>query len=250
MGNLHEGHLSLISYAKKYNDKILASIFVNPLQFDNKDDLENYPITLDRDIDQLKKIGCNYLLIPDINILTDIDKIKASKKANELCGKHRPGHFNGVLTILNKFIDEIRPTRMILGRKDYQQYILVKDFVRKNYNSINVIGCETVRDNNGLALSSRNNHLSSDEKILASELFKVLQKIQMNYKSLSENYIRTMTKDLEKIGFTVDYLVSCDAKTLEKSFDYNTRTILVAVAAYINNVRLIDNILINKLYNF
>ena len=164
MGNLHQGHISLIDLAKQYENEIISSIFINRLQFNEKNDYEKYPKSLESDIELLEKNGCDYLLIPDESILDDIKLIKAPSKSKKLCGKNRPGHFDGVLTILNKFFKIINPEISIFGKKDYQQFLLVKEFVIRNYSNIKIIGGDTIREDSGLALSSRNNLLSEKEK--------------------------------------------------------------------------------------
>ena len=155
MGNLHQGHISLINLAKQYENEIISSIFINRLQFNEKNDYEKYPKSLESDIELLEKNGCDYLLIPDESILDDIKLIKAHSKSKKLCGKNRPGHFDGVLTILNRFFKLINPKIAIFGKKDYQQFLLVKEFVIKNYSNIKIIGGDTIREDSGLALSSR-----------------------------------------------------------------------------------------------
>ena len=128
MGNLHKGHTSLVDIAKQFKNKIIASIYVNKLQFNDNNDYLCYPKTLDADIELLERHGCDYLLIPDDRILENIQRIQAPLKSTKLCGQNRPGHFDGVLTILNKFFKIIDPNIVIFGKKDYQQFILVKRF--------------------------------------------------------------------------------------------------------------------------
>ena len=247
MGNLHKGHMSLINFAKKFKTGIIATIFVNKLQFNDKSDYQNYPKTLDEDIDLLEKHGCDHLLIPDDSILDNIDQISASSKATKLCGMSRPGHFDGVLTILNKFFEIIEPQSVIFGKKDYQQLILIKDFIQQNKSNINVISAETLRDVNGLALSSRNNLLSKEEKLIASKLYEVLVSINKNKNILTPRLLDEKIEYLNSIGFKVDYLTACDTNTLEESFEIRNKDILIAIAATIGNIRLIDNMILSKL---
>ena len=146
MGNLHKGHISLIDLAKNYNNKIISTIYINPLQFNDKNDFQKYPKTLDRDIELLSESGCDYLLIPDDSILDEIKQIKAPLKlANKLCGLNRPGHFDGVLTILNRLFKIVRPQMVVFGKKDYQQLIIVKDFIESNNLPIIVKSSEIIR---------------------------------------------------------------------------------------------------------
>ena len=247
MGNLHQGHISLIDIAKQYENEIISSIYINRLQFNDKNDYEKYPKSLDSDIKLLERNGCDYLLIPDESILDDIKLIKASSKSNKLCGKNRPGHFDGVLTILNKFFELINPKISIFGKKDYQQFLLVKEFVIKNYSNIKIIGGDTIREDSGLALSSRNNLLSEKEKHIASSIYKVLCDIKSSKNLLNKELLDNKKKYLTKLGFEVDYLTICDASTLEDSFSIDTNNLLVAIAVKLGKVRLIDNILLTKL---
>lgn len=247
MGNLHAGHTTLIDKAKEFNLEIISTIYVNKLQFNDKNDYLNYPKTLDRDIELLKKHGCNHVILPDDSILNNIEHIKASSKGNKLCGLNRPGHFDGVLTILNKFFNIINPKILILGKKDYQQFILIKDFIQKKNLDIMLVGVQTVREENGLALSSRNNLLSEDHKSLTPSLYKTLKEIESNRGNLCQDFLNLKSNYLKSIGFKLDYLVACDTESLEESFDIHNHDILIAVAAKLGNVRLIDNIELTKL---
>tara|TARA_B100000963_G_scaffold64044_1_gene51970 strand:+ start:4728 stop:5549 length:822 start_codon:yes stop_codon:yes gene_type:complete len=247
MGNLHDGHLSLIEEANKYTDTKVVSIFVNPLQFNEKVDFNIYPRTIESDIEILKKINIDVLFIPNGDILKNITKIKPSKKAKKLCGLNRPGHFSGVLTIVNKLFSLIKPKYAFFGKKDYQQYRLIKDFVNENNKNISIIGVKIYRDINGLALSSRNNLLSNDDKIIASNLYKSLSFIKENKDLLSKDLLNREIDKLNKTGLIIDYLESCNKNTFMQSYDSVNEDLLIAVAAKINNIRLIDNVVINKL---
>ena len=244
MGNLHVGHASLIDKASNYNDPIFTSIFVNPLQFNDKKDFERYPITLDNDIKILESYNCSCLYLPDESILDNISKINAPSKANFLCGLDRPGHFDGVLTIVNKLFEIIKPSRAFFGLKDYQQLILISDFVNHNNLPIEIISAETVRDKNGLAMSSRNNHLSESDKLIASELYKALRIIEENKEKISKEFIDQITDKLITFGFSLDYLQLCDLNTLDQIEDMSKKPILIAIAANFKGIRLIDNIII------
>ena len=186
-------------------------------------------------------------ILPDDSILDNIKNIKAPSKANKLCGLNRPGHFDGVLTILNKFFNIINPNILILGKKDYQQFILVKDFIKDKNLNINTIGVETIRERNGFAYSSRNTLLSNNNKSIASMLYKVLKDIELNKDVLSNDLLNTQIKYLTSNGFELDYLAVCDTESLEQSLDICKKDLLVAIAAKLNNVRLIDNIVLTKL---
>jgi pantoate--beta-alanine ligase len=246
MGNLHNGHLSLFERASKLNNPIFSSIFINPLQFNNKSDFTNYPKTLEKDISLLESQNCECLFLPDESILDNIEQIKAPDKANFLCGANRPGHFDGVLTIVNKLFDLMRPSDAVFGLKDYQQYLLIKDYVNSRNLPINVVGSKTIRDKNGLAMSSRNNLLTSNELIKASEIYKSLLFIKNNTKNLSKHFLDEVSRDLNKKGFKVDYLTVINSITLQECLNQRMEEgrSIVAIAAKIGSVRLIDNIFI------
>ena len=246
MGNLHNGHLSLFERASELNNPIFSSIFINPLQFNHKNDFANYPKTLKNDISLLESHNCECLFLPDESILDNIEQIKAPDKANFLCGANRPGHFDGVLTIVNKLFDIMRPSDAVFGLKDYQQYLLIKDYVDSRNLPINVVGSKTIRDKNGLAMSSRNNLLTSNELIKASEIYKSLLFIKNNTKNLSKHFLDEVSRDLNKKGFKVDYLTVINSITLQECLNQRMEEgrLIVAIAAKIGSVRLIDNIFI------
>jgi pantoate--beta-alanine ligase len=246
MGNLHNGHLSLFERASELNNPIFSSIFINPLQFNNKNDFANYPKTLKNDISLLESQNCECLFLPDESILDNIEQIKAPDKANFLCGANRPGHFDGVLTIVNKLFDIMRPSDAVFGLKDYQQYLLIKDYVNSRNLPINVVGSKTIRDKNGLAMSSRNNLLTINELIKASEIYKSLLFVKNNTKNLSKHFLDEVSRDLNKKGFKVDYLTVINSITLQECLNQRMEEgrLIVAIAAKIGSVRLIDNIFI------
>jgi len=246
MGNFHDGHLSLFERASKLKKPIFSSIFINPLQFNNKSDFINYPKTLENDISLLESQECECLFLPNESILDNIEQIKAPDKANFLCGADRPGHFDGVLTIVNKLFDLMRPTDAVFGLKDYQQYLLIKDYVDSRKLPINVLGSKTIRDKNGLAMSSRNNLLTNDELAKASEIYKSLLFIKNNTNNLSKHLLSDASRNLNKEGFEVDYLKVINSITLQEclSKDDEEGHLVVAIAAKLGSVRLIDNMFI------
>ena len=245
MGNLHKGHMTLIDKARSYDSHVTASIFINPLQFNDASDFNNYPKSLDDDIALLSKHGCDSVFIPDSSILDNIKEIKAPDTALYLCGMNRPGHFDGVLTIVNKLFEITKPTRSFFGKKDFQQLTLIKNFVIENNLPIEIISVETVRELNGLAMSSRNNRLSESDKKKASKLYETLSLIKDNSSNLSNEIIKSHKDELTKKGFEVDYFSVCDPVSLKDLEDFNSKPILVAIAASISGIRLIDNILID-----
>ena len=247
MGNLHKGHASLIDIGKEFKNDVISTIYINKLQFNDQNDYLRYPKSLDNDIELLERHGCNYLLIPDDTILDEIISVKAPSKFNKLCGKNRPGHFDGVLTILNKMFKIIEPEIAIFGKKDYQQFVLVKDFIKENNLNIKIIGAETIREESGLALSSRNNLLTNNEKLIAKNIYKVLIDLKDNKQTIGLNFVNSKIKYLENLGIKVDYLSCCDPESFEESYNINEKDLLIAIAAYVGNVRLIDNIKLTKL---
>ena len=246
MGNLHEGHLNLIKEAKLRSCFVVVSIFINPLQFNDANDLNNYPKSIDTDIKLLEIAGCDLVFLPDESILHDIDSIKASDQSNILCGKSRSGHFDGVLTIVNRLFNIINPKIAFFGLKDYQQFILIKNYAFEHFPDLLIVGVPTSRNIAGLALSSRNNLLSAEELSLASNIYKELYKIKTNFSLNNLDLLANEAKqNLTMLGFNVDYLDYLDAFTLNE-VNSSTSTIIIAIAVYLGEIRLIDNILVNE----
>ena len=246
MGGLHEGHISLIKQSKKTKLKTLVSIFVNPKQFNKKSDFKSYPRNTKKDIKQLKKLKINYLYIPTFN---DIYGFKPKKKvfldkfSKKLCGKFRKGHFEGVLNVVNRFIEIINPRYILLGKKDYQQIYLIKKHIEIRNIRTKIIECKTIREKNGVACSSRNSTLNKNQMKIASNIFYYLsnikKKIKNNYSLFNVNKIK---KDLMYLGASkIDYLENYNIKSFKKIKRPNKKFNLF-FAYYIKNVRLIDNI--------
>ena len=246
MGGLHKGHISLIKKSKKLKLKTLVSIYVNPKQFNKKSDFRSYPRSTKEDIKQLKKLNVNYLYMPtfkDIYGFKPQNKIFLDKCSKKLCGKFRTGHFEGVLNVVNRFIEIIRPRYIFLGKKDYQQLYLIKKHVEKRKIKSKIIECKTIREHNGIAFSSRNSNLSKNQKKIASNIFYYLRslkkKIKKNYSLFNTNIIK---KDLINLGASkVDYLENYNVKSFKKIKKPNKKFNLF-FAYYIKNIRLIDNI--------
>ena len=246
MGGLHKGHVSLIKKAKKYKCKICVSIFVNPTQFNRKKDFKNYPRNLKSDIKKLKKLKINYLYIPtyaDIYSFKTRNKIYVDKFSKKLCGKFRKGHFEGVLNIVNRFLEIINPKYIFLGIKDFQQLLLISSHIKKNKIKTKVIECKTIREKNGVACSTRNLNLNENELIIASNIYRYLlnlsKKIRKNYKLFRVNEI---IKNLISLGATkIDYIENLNINDLKKNKNLKKKYKLF-YAYNINNIRLIDNI--------
>ena len=246
MGNLHEGHLSLIKEAKNYNNKTIVSIFINPLQFGPNEDFKNYPRTIPSDIKKLEKIDCDYAFIPKNNFAKKLNLIKAPSISRKLCGKNRPGHFDGVLTIIDKIFSVILPAHAFFGLKDYQQFILIREFTKNYFPGIKIIGLPIIREKDGLAMSSRNNLLTKDERKIAPSIYENLIWIENNRKKFTiPELIKLSSEKLERENIQIDYLGIFDKKSLKKARNFEEGA-LIAVAAKIGKVRLIDNIILNK----
>ena len=249
MGNLHDGHLSLIKLAKLKSTKTITTIFVNPLQFAKNEDLNKYPRTHDLDIKKLKQEKCDVVFIP-INkneVFTAPDKIKnidSGVLGKELCGKIRPSHFNGVLTVVNRIFELINPDLAVFGAKDYQQQILIRKMAKSLYPDLELLTAPIIRSISGLALSSRNSYLNDEELISASNLFKSLQKSVHSYnnKISTDEIINEAKKFLKSKNLLPDYFELRDSQ-LNKVKDNNfigKKVFLGSVT--INKTRLIDNI--------
>ena len=243
MGALHEGHISLIKASKKKCKKTIVSIFVNPSQFNRKTDFQKYPRKLKKDMLILKKLKIDYLLIPNSKEIFSrgtVRKIRIKKKAHILCAKYRPGHFEGVLGVINQFLINIRARYLFLGEKDYQQAILINNYLKKNFKT-KVSICKTIRNKNRLAFSSRNFLLSSSElekaSIVPNILEKFKKKIKYNLKYLNE--LNKIKKLIIKKGINIEYLELRNKYNL--SNNYNKKNLKIFVAFFINKVRLIDN---------
>lgn len=251
MGALHEGHISLLKKSKQICEISICSIFVNPTQFNNPDDFKKYPVTLEHDIFILEKNGCDILFIPDVNEIYPEGTI--SKKYFDLGnletileGKFRPGHFQGVCQVVNRLLEIVYPTHLFIGQKDYQQSMVIKKLLELEHLNIELIICSTLREENGLAMSSRNLRLSKQQKEQAAEIYKTLINIKNKIKPGSLNHLKEEAKEyLSKKNFNPDYVEIADANNLNPVNEWNGSSDLIALAAaFVHEVRLIDNILI------
>jgi len=249
MGNLHDGHLSLVRLAKLNAKKTITTIFVNPLQFGRNEDFEKYPRTEEMDIKKLSKEKCDILFIP-VNRnevfpkFEEVKKIESGKLGNELCGKIRPGHFDGVLTVVNKIFDMIKPDIAIFGAKDYQQQILISEMSKILHPYLTILKAPIIRSKNGVALSSRNNYLSQKEMNLASNLFKCLENSVKLYKDnvLLNEIIENAQKFLISKKLNPDYLELRDNKLNNiNDNNFNGKKVFLS-SVTLNKTRLIDNI--------
>ena len=254
MGSLHEGHVKLFEKAKQYSDFLITSLFINPLQFNNTADLASYPKNLEKDISIFEQNNVDLLYIPNEKeiINSKIKNIDSGQHGKILEGKFRPGHFNGVLTIVNKFFELIKPNYALFGIKDIQQLCLIFSKL-STLHDIKIIPVDTVRDVNGLALSSRNNLLTTSQKQIASFIFKGLNCIDQELKeNESVNILNFLTDFYNKIELIdVEYILSEELSVFnEKGINVNDLfggkdSKAIMVAANIGGVRLIDNLIIN-----
>ncbi len=243
MGGLHKGHIYLIKKSKKYKKKTLVSIFVNPKQFNKKSDFKSYPRNNRRDIKILKDLNVNYLYIPSIKDIYDFKpkyKIYLHKFSEKLCGKYRKGHFKGVINVMNRLIEIIKPKDIFMGKKDYQQLFLVNKFISKYKIKSKIIECNTVREKNGVACSSRNFLLNANDIKIASKIYQFINKIKKNF----ENYnLKFLKKELLKLGAKrVDYIENYNVKKNFKKSKRYSKNCKIFISYYIRNIRLIDNI--------
>ncbi len=250
MGNLHEGHLSLVRKAKDLSSNTCVSIYVNKAQFDKEDDFKSYPKTLEDDIKKLHNLNVSFLLIPEKPEIERFSKPLIIKNepthlTKDLCGKYRKGHFLAVMDIVHRFFQIIRPENVIFGMKDYQQLMVIKELIKSQNYEINLIESETIRNNEGLALSSRNKNLSTEQLQYASEIFKSLKYSKQLIKQGCEiDEINTkIYQYFEKFPIEVEYFSIRDLKTLQQLYDSD---LIALIAVYIGKVRLIDNIIIKS----
>jgi len=251
MGALHQGHLALIETSRKENDLVVCSIFVNPTQFNNQNDFQNYPSTLENDIHQLALAGCSILFLPATGEIYPPDHLKKHYELGEiehqLEGHYRPGHFQGVCQVVDRLLDIVDPHRLYLGQKDFQQCMVIQKLLQLTgrESSIAIKIVPTVREADGLAMSSRNLRLDARQRQLAAALYQELSGVRERLEStplaqLKEEAINNLVKK----GFEVDYFEIAEAGTLHSAKSKENK-LVVLVAATVGEVRLIDNLPLN-----
>lgn len=231
MGALHFGHETLLKQARAENDWVVLSIFVNPTQFNDKKDLEKYPKTWDQDLAVAQRAQVDVIFFPTFeDMYPDNYKYKISETdfSNQLCGAHRPGHFDGVLSVVMKLFQIVQPTKAYFGEKDYQQLQLIRGMVRAFFLPLEIVPVPTVRETDGLAMSSRNVRLTSSQRQLAPWIYKIIS---------NEKDISIARQKLQDLGFKVDYL---------QDFVFEGNVKRRFVAAFLGDVRLIDNTVVNR----
>lgn len=251
MGALHEGHLSLIQHAKQENEITVCSIFVNPTQFNDPKDFAKYPITIGEDIEKLLSVGTDILFLPDVKEMypfgmDNLELYDIGYLDTILDGKYRPGHFNGVCNIVHKLLMIVEPTRLYMGQKDFQQCLVVKRLLENTQSSVELITCPTLRESDGLAMSSRNTLLSPQGREEAKAIYGSLQYINTNWQSISFAALSThCARELCEIGLEPEYILLAEADSLILLPDFDSsKKMVVLVAAKLEGVRLIDNLLI------
>ncbi len=249
MGNLHAGHLALVEYAKTFSGKIVCSIFVNALQFDREEDLQNYPRTLKQDIAALEHDLVDMLFIPEHEeVYSAENQITVPKIPlnQQLCGIFRPGFFDGIVEVVTRLFAVVTPDTAVFGEKDYQQLVIIKQLVAELGLPIQIEQVSTQRAKDGLALSSRNAYLNDAERILAPQLYAVLASLKKQIEEGSRDYIALQEQamlQLTKVGFRPDYVAIRAAEDLGEAC-YDTDFIVILAAAWLGKARLIDNILL------
>lgn len=247
MGALHEGHLSLYKAAKKENDEVISSIFVNPTQFNNPDDFQKYPKTLEKDLELLEKAGVDAVYVPNVEEMYP-DGLYSKKYdfdglENEMEGKYRPGHFDGVGTIVEELFRQVQPHNAYFGEKDYQQLAIIKKMVEKTKLPVKIHEVPTLREEDGLAMSSRNVRLTETQRKEATIIYETLEKVKEWFKVLSVEEIKLRVLEIfRNSNFELEYFVIADEKTLkETDYFYKDKNYRAFIVAYAGNVRLIDN---------
>lgn len=249
MGNLHAGHLALVEAANTLGTKTVVSLFVNPMQFGKNEDFDTYPRTFDEDIDKLSKYSVDFVFAPSINVIYPDNGESASVVdvpgfSTMLEGEHRPDFFKGVATVVNKLFNIIQPDIAIFGEKDFQQLLVIRQMVKDLAMPIEIRSVDTVREPDGLAMSSRNNYLDTEQRSLAAGLHTCLEQVvQSVIEGRHPNYeVGHASQKLEEEGFLVDYVVVRRQQDLAVPED-DDRSLIVLAAASLGDVRLIDNIL-------
>ncbi len=249
MGALHAGHISLIEIAKNKSEIVICSIFVNPTQFNDPKDLEKYPRPIAKDIAMLENADCDVLFLPEVSEMYSPNEqwhIDLGGLDAILEGKIRPGHYQGVTQIVHKLFELVQPDMAFFGQKDYQQFMVINHMVKQLEMKIELVMCPIVRETDGLAMSSRNIHLSATERNNALALYRALKQIKANFeqKGISELQKEGIAQLQQSPGVELEYLEICDGETLQAAVDKSPQKLVALVAARLGQTRLIDNILL------
>ncbi|ABV86020.1 pantoate--beta-alanine ligase [Shewanella pealeana] len=254
MGNLHLGHITLVKEAKTRADHVVASIFVNPMQFGQNEDLDAYPRTLADDQAALIEAGAELLFTPTPDIIypKGMDAqtfVEVPSISDELCGASRPGHFRGVATIVCKLFNIVQPDIAVFGQKDFQQLLVIRTMVEDLSMPIEIVGIETIRETSGLAMSSRNGYLTTEQKDQASQIKRTLNNMALSLKAglLIKDVVAKAQAELVHVGFRNDYLDVRNANTFAIATAAD-KDLVILVAAYMGSTRLIDNLVVKLAY--
>ena len=253
MGNLHDGHLKLVKRAKAHNDKVIVSIFVNPMQFGANEDLDAYPRTIEEDKAKLIADGADAVFLPSVSDMypagLDVQTyVEVPGISDVLCGASRPGHFRGVATVVSKLFNMVQPDDAFFGEKDYQQLQVIRTMVRDLSMAVTVHGVPTEREESGLAMSSRNGYLTAEEKATASLIYKAMQQMKTAIDEGNTDFLaieNTAVSELEQHGFKNDYVKVVNAQTFMPAMP-NDAHIVIVVALFMGKTRLIDNLQIHR----
>jgi pantoate--beta-alanine ligase len=248
MGNLHPGHVSLIELARQHGSPVVASVFVNPLQFGAGEDFERYPRTLSADCEKLAAAGCDLVFAPDATEIYRVPQTFTVQPpdglANDLCGAFRPGHFSGVATVVLKLFNLVQPRVAVFGKKDFQQLLVIRELVEQFNLPIEIVAGDTLREADGLAMSSRNGYLGASERSMAAllqgELTAIVAAVEAGERDF-EALCLSASRHLRMAGWRVDYVALRDAATLQAPTLDSTRLVVLG-AAWLGSTRLIDNI--------
>ncbi len=253
MGTLHQGHLTLIQKAKAETERVICSIFVNPTQFNDEQDLAKYPIQTDTDIRKLLEQETDILFLPEISAiypegLKNLEQYDFGPLETLAEGAHRPGHFQGVGQVLSRFLKIIEPDKMFMGQKDYQQLLITRKLVKQEDLEVEVVAVPIQRATDGLALSSRNIRLSEAARKIAPELYRTLHFVSNNLdKQPLQELLKRATGQLEEKGFKVEYLTLAAVDNLQPAARYvKTKPFILLAAAWLDGIRLIDNLFVNS----
>ncbi|ENV09198.1 MULTISPECIES: pantoate--beta-alanine ligase [Acinetobacter] len=249
MGNLHEGHLTLVREAKKLCDVVVVSIFVNPIQFGAGEDFDSYPRTLEQDSRLLADVGCDIIFAPTVEQMYGtqprLTNISVGQITDDLCGKSRPGHFDGVAVVVTKLFNIVQPDFAFFGQKDYQQLAVIRQLVQDLNMPLEVIGVPIVRAEDGLALSSRNGYLTEQQRVVAPTIYQLLKQAeqQLHEGQALSQVLENISAQLTQVGFVVDYVEARQTNLQPiQQFDQN---LVLFIAAKLGSTRLIDNLQID-----
>lgn len=257
MGALHAGHLSLVNASRQENDITVVSVYVNPMQFGLSEDFSRYPRDSQGDAEKLKGAGIDILFMPESAAMYPggfSTSVEVKDLSEKLCGAFRPGHFSGVATVVTKLFNIISPHRAYFGQKDYQQSLIIKRLVKDLNMDIDVVVCPTVRENNGLAMSSRNAYLSDEERESASVIYRCLTEASKAIKSgiIKAGVLKRLMRDIlasQPCIAEIQYCSLYEPETLEEFDDVVDNDVLIALAVRIGNARMIDNMLVHITQN-